>query len=78
MSPAIPKDSDDDTPKTNWERARRSTSDPKPGGTWPRLPKDNPWATNLPDEPLVDRREDADHFDNEERSDDQWHDQVAE
>jgi hypothetical protein len=54
---------DDNAPQTYFEYARRF---PEPGGTkpgdaWPRLPSENPWATELPAEPTVNREEDKSH-----------------
>ena len=54
----------DDEPKTyfEWER-RKSANDASVIPQYPKLPKGNPWAADLcGDEPLIDRREDADHF----------------
>jgi hypothetical protein len=56
-----PKPDDDDSPKTYFEHARRSTG-AKPGDPVPKLPASNPWAADpCGDEPLIDRREDSDN-----------------
>jgi hypothetical protein len=47
------------------ERARRQLDEPgenKPGDLPPALPETSPWSSTanvVPDEPLIDRREDA-------------------
>jgi hypothetical protein len=56
----------DREPTTYFEIEQRKRSEPdeaEPTKHYPKLPKNNPWAADLcGDEPLIDRREDADHF----------------
>jgi hypothetical protein len=65
---------DDDSPKTYFEWERRKSANEGDASVipqYPQLPKGNPWAADLcGDEPLIDRREDADHFIPETRTED--------
>jgi hypothetical protein len=62
MSAPKTKTPDDDGPaKTYFEHARRfpQPGGARPGDAYPKLPSENPWATDLPAEPTIDRSEDA-------------------
>ena len=62
MSAPKTKTPDDDGPaKTYFEHARRfpEPGGAKPGDAYPKLPADNPWASDpAGPEPLIDRSED--------------------